>query len=122
MRFIILLLITTGISFGGCSSSEDPKIPVVETLEVTGSSSSSRMFSGVFKNDDGKNKVIAYGFQWESRYGSWKAIKKGKIKGKFFIKDFTPLSKWNSFKVRAFIETTNGLIYGDVKQFITEGK
>jgi hypothetical protein len=124
MRFIsVTLLLAVSLLFSECSEKDDPKLPVVQTLDVTNSTSSSRTFRGLLEHVGEADTIISYGFEWESRYGNWKSKKPGRIKkGNFFIRDLTPLSKWSSFTVRAFIETQSGVIYGDPKTFITEGK
>jgi hypothetical protein len=123
MRFIFLLFLLVTFIFLGCSESDDPKVPVVQTLEVTNSLSSSRTFRGLLEHVNDSDTIVAYGFEWESRYGNWKAKKQGKLKkGNFYMRDLTQLSKWSSFTVRAFIETQNGVTYGNAETFITEGK
>lgn len=121
MRFILAPLLLISMFISGCSESE-PTISVVQTLEVTNSNSSSRMFRGLLEHVRAADTVVAYGFEWESRYGTWKAKKSGRLKqGNFYMRDRTPLSKWSTFTVRAFIETQNGVTYGDPEKFITEG-
>lgn len=81
------------------------------------------MFQGLLEQVGDSDTIIAYGFEWENRYGSWKTKKAGRIKkGNFFIRDLTPLSKWSTFTVRAFIETNQGIVYGDPEKFATADK
>jgi hypothetical protein len=123
MRLKILLFSFILCGVASCTESEDPKISVVETLQVNQSFSSSRTFQGNVKNLADNDTIVAYGFEWESRYASWKALKSGGLKkGKFVLKDTTRLSKWTSYSVRAFLETKRGLTYGNVVTFTTEGK
>ncbi len=122
MRFVFLLLISIVVILSACSEPEDPELTVVETLEVEDSFSSSRTFRGSVEYLAEGDSVIAYGFEWESRYGNWKAKKHRRIsKGTFSLKDTTRLSKWNKFSVRAFLETKNGITYGNEVGFSTEG-
>ncbi|HEY0743330.1 MAG TPA: hypothetical protein VGD40_17805 [Chryseosolibacter sp.] len=124
MRFRLLLPIAfIACTFVTCSESEEPAISIVETLDVNNSLSSSRTFRGNLEHVAATDTILSYGFEWESRYGTWKAFKKGHInKGHFAIKDRTSLSKWSSFTVRAFIETRHGVTYGNVVTFATEGQ
>jgi hypothetical protein len=123
MRFILAPLLILCLFISQCSEPDEPKALIVQTLEVTNSSSSSRIFRGLLEHVSETDTVIAYGFEWESRYGNWKAEKHAHLKqGNFDLRDHTPLSKWSSFTVRAFIETRNGVIYGDAEKFETEGK
>lgn len=123
MRFILLPLISLILLFTTCSDSEEPKAPVVQTLEVVESKSLSRKFRGSLEHINEADTIVAYGFEWQSRYGDWNAKKSGSLrKGMFSLRDSTPLSKWSSFTVRAFIETKRGIVYGESKTFQTEGE
>jgi hypothetical protein len=121
MRFILLPLFCLILFCTQCSDPDEPNTSVVQTLEVINSTSSSRKFRGSLEHVSETDTILAYGFEWQSRYGDWKTKKKGSLqKGMFSIRDGTPLSKWSSFTVRAFIETQNGIVYGDSKAFQTE--
>ncbi|HEY0655574.1 MAG TPA: hypothetical protein VGD65_20705 [Chryseosolibacter sp.] len=121
MRFTLLPLITSLLFCFSCAESDEPQAPVVQTLDVANSSSSSRKFRGEVEHLNPTDTIVAYGFAWESRYGTWEVKKPGSLgKGIFFISDRTRLSKWSSFTVRAFVETQNGVVYGDVETFSTE--
>lgn len=120
LRFCIALIIST---LFGCSTSDEPTLSVVETLEVSNSLSSSRTFRGNLGRHEDEDIILSYGFEWESRYGSWKAEKPGKIKiGNFSVRDTTRLSQWTTYSVRAFIQTARGTTYGNRINFATEGK
>ena len=122
MRLNLLLTCFTLLVFFGCSESDDPNVSIVETLEVTRSSASSRTFRGNIQRIIDNDTILAYGFEWESRYGNWQTKRHGKInKGKFVMNDTTRLSKWTTFSVRAFIETTRGVTYGNAVKFETGG-
>lgn len=123
MHFRLLLFFFISIAFSCCTESDEPPISIVETLEVNNSVSSSRTFRGKLEHIASSDTILAYGFEWESRYGAWRAMKKGRInKGHFFLKDKTQLSKWSSYSVRAFIETREGVTYGNTIKFSTEGQ
>lgn len=123
MRFKLLALALISLSFFCCSESDEPSVSIVETLDVSHSNASGRTFRGNLEHLAETDTILAYGFEWESRYGSWSAKKKGRLrKGVFAIKDRTQLSKWSSFSVRAFIETRRGVTYGNAISFATEGK
>lgn len=121
MRFKVILILPFLFIASACSEDDEPHSPIVETLEVVDNSSSSRKFSGSLKHIEKSDTIKAYGFEWQSRYGTWEVKKPGRLgKGVFYIRDNTQLSKWSSFTVRAFIETQNGIVYGDVESFATE--
>lgn len=123
MRVNLLLILLIFLSILSCSESAEPQVPIIETLDVTRSKSSSRTFRGNLQHVVEGDTILAYGFAWESRYGNWQMRIPGHIKkGKFAINDTTRLSKWTSFSVRAFIETTNGIHYGNDVKFSTEGE
>ena len=123
MRPNLHLLLILCLLFSACSEKDEPTVPIVKTLDVTRSKSSSRIFRGNLEHVLEQDTIVAYGFAWESRYGSWEAKKSGKIKkGRFVLNDTTRLSKWTSFSVRAFIETNDGITYGNEVKFATEGE
>jgi hypothetical protein len=123
MRFTFLPFLLVSISFFACSEAGEVQPTTVETLDVSNSSSASRVFRGQLQHLHNSDTIVAYGFEWQSRYGNWKTLKKRNIRGgKFTIYDITPLSKWSSFTVRAFIETRKGFVYGNEVKFSTEDK
>lgn len=121
MHFKVLPILALAVVVFACSERDEPKAPIVETLEVVDNSSSSRKFRGSLEHIETTDTIKGYGFEWQSRYGTWEVKKSGSLsKGVFHIRDHTQLSKWSTFTVRAFIETQNGIIYGDVESFATE--